>query len=143
MNIPKLPIAVVCPDFLVTDVSTDSELSERIGYCFEKYGSTGWRIFGTHGDEFLLQSAEERNASFWSRTFLGKDSNYSFSFKLIGNLDKHEIGEIILRHLASKKNWWWNNDDIVSLDLVRNAINESVSISDMFGKLGWFAPEVV
>ena len=136
------PVAFLCPDFLTTVIFTVQDFSDNVGYCFENHDSDDWRVFDTYGNELYLHSIEQQKANLWPRLIKGRLTQYEFDVDYLEQCTKEILGSAILDLLSAKPNWWWNNEAKVDIFKVRNVINESNSVKEMFENLGSFSDEV-
>jgi len=136
------PVALATPEFLSTNILNETELADRLAYCFENFRTGGWRIFDCKGLEFVAElDSEERNARL-VQLLTGRKKKYRFIFSIGAQLTMTEIGEILYHHLSQHTNWWWNNEEAVSTSRVKTVIAQSKTTKELFDNLGWFAPEV-
>ena len=137
----NFPVAIISPDFLVTNVTNDGELSDRVAYCSERYEGKDWQLFSRDGEEFRLKTSTVRNTNTLVRIFCGRSLKYDFSFLPLQIMRKEELGDIFVKHLSRNSEWWRNNEEKIDLSAVIGVIENAESIVKMFEELGWFSPE--
>lgn len=136
------PVALLTPEFMSTGISIENELSDHLVYCFDNYEIGDWRLFDCDGFEYNVRMERSEKTSVISRVFTGRREKHHFSFFNTVQLTKEEISEIFLRHLFQHRSWWWNNEESISSDRLHAVISQSSTMKELFGNLGWFAPEV-